>query len=559
MLRICSKRLLYAGSKTIPTTPTQWFATASATHSVGVGEIVAQKGSAEMLKSRLPLTKIVATIGPASEHMPMLGQVVDAGMRIMRINFSHATYDEADLRVRNLNNCYGVNHAKDKEQGSASPSGYANMRAVMLDTQGPEIRIGSFAQGEGVNKKVEMAVGQKVTITTDPNVRNAQTNSLIWVSYDKIHSTVQTGSTILLDDGAVELQVESKSSKNGEVYCRVANSGIVGNKKGVNLPGLKVDLPAMSDKDKEDIRWGIKNNVDYIAASFIRKASDVEEIREYCHALRRELNSADALQPVPMIISKIESVEALQNFDEVLASSDAIMVARGDLAVEIPMETLANVQKEIVHRCNNAGKPVIVATQMLESMQKNPRPTRAECTDIANALIDGADCVMLSGESAQGMYPEESVGLMNRIIHQTELAAAEKSTATVAEINPSTDAATAAFARAAVETSTVLNRSNKPLACIVAMPSAGNELVQAIASYKAHVPTLCIVSSYKTGRQLQLNRGLHPVFMPEKEVKKDAVLSHLRSLGLVKDEDQVLLLSRCSASCELTMQLSTVA
>jgi len=180
------------------------------------------------------------------------------------------------------------------------------------------------------------------------------------------------------------------------------NSGVVGNKKGVNMPGLPVELPAMCDKDKVDIRWGIQNNIDFIAASFVRKASDVTEIRDYCRELISELYPNELSVPIPSIISKIESVEALVNFESILQESDAIMVARGDLAVEIPMETLANVQKEMVRRCNSAGKPVIVATQMLESMQKNPRPTRAECTDVANAVIDGADCVMLSGESAKG-------------------------------------------------------------------------------------------------------------------------------------------------------------
>lgn len=366
--------------------------------------------------------QIVATIGPASEHLPALSHVVDAGMRIMRINFSHATYDEADLRMKNLSACAVIDHTAD--------AGQVHMRAVMLDTQGPEIRTGSFSSGikevllkEGdlvsrnihpsihiiVDMTLQCMVVQRydacmqVTLTTDESVRQEQTASRIWISYRKLYDTVSLGSSILLDDGIVELQVDSKgSSSNGEVTCRVMNSGVVGNKKGVNMPGLPVELPAMSDKDKLDIRWGIQNNIDYIAASFVRKASDVTEIRDYCRGLIQELYPTSPSVPIPSIISKIESVEALVNFESILQVSDAIMVARGDLAVEIPMETLANVQKEMVRRCNAAGKPIIVATQMLESMQKNPRPTRAECTDVANAVIDGADCVMLSGESAKG-------------------------------------------------------------------------------------------------------------------------------------------------------------
>jgi len=402
------------------------------------GSIVPLKGTRELLDKRLPLTKIVATIGPASEHLPALSHVVDAGMRIMRINFSHATYDEADLRMRNLSACAVIDHTAD--------AGQVHMRAVMLDTQGPEIRTGSFSSGtkevllkEGdlvsrcniihllyaastrcppfilVDMTLQCMTVQRyctircmqVTLTTDESVRQQQTSSHIWISYRKLYDTVSLGSSILLDDGIVELKVESKGSNGTEVTCRVMNSGVVGNKKGVNMPGLPVELPAMSDKDKLDIRWGIQNNIDYIAASFVRKASDVTEIRDYCRELIRELYPEGGRQlsppvPIPSIISKIESVEALINFESILQTSDAIMVARGDLAVEIPMETLANVQKEMVRRCNAAGKPVIVATQMLESMQKNPRPTRAECTDVANAVIDGADCVMLSGESAEG-------------------------------------------------------------------------------------------------------------------------------------------------------------
>jgi pyruvate kinase len=208
---------------------------------------------------------------------------------------------------------------------------------------------------------------------------------------------------LLLDDGAIELSVRSVggAGPGGEVECVVVNSGGLGGKKGVNLPGIPVSLPPMSDKDKLDIAWGVRNDIDFIAASFTRKAADVREIREYAASLVQGAGSTTPV--VPLIIAKIESTEALENFEEILAESDAIMVARGDLAVEIPMETLANVQKRIVRLCNLAGKPVIVATQMLESMQKNPRPTRAECTDVANAVFDGADCVMLSGESAKAL------------------------------------------------------------------------------------------------------------------------------------------------------------
>ncbi|KAJ1385802.1 pyruvate kinase, partial [Ochromonadaceae sp. CCMP2298] len=346
--------------------------------SLAFTEIIALKGTPASLKQRLPLTKIVATIGPASENLPTLSHVVDAGMRLMRINFSHATYEEADLRMANLNKCFGINSLSAVT--SSAETKFSNMRAVMLDTQGPEIRTGSFAGGV---KEVELVIGDTIELTTEENVRTAQSASRLWISYGKLLETVEAGSRVLLDDGAVEVMVQSKDLGNNTVTCQVMNSGTLGNKKGVNMPGLVVQLPAMSLKDKEDIKWGITNDVDFIAASFVRKASDVSEIRAYCAELMALLPQAKR-GPIPLIISKIESVEALVNFDSILEESDAIMVARGDLAVEIPMETIANVQKEIVKRCNKAGKPVIVATQMLETMQKNPRPTRAECTDVAN-------------------------------------------------------------------------------------------------------------------------------------------------------------------------------
>ena len=233
----------------------------------------------------------------------------------------------------------------------------------------------------------------QVVLTSDPAYQYNQTKDTIWLSYGKLYDTLEHGSGILLDDGIIEVQVDTKSktpSGHAHIVCTVMNSGSLANKKGVNMPGLSVDLPAMSEKDKKDIRWGIENDIDYIAASFVRKPTDVLAIREYSSSLLKELHPTTYQKyHIPKIISKIESTEALENFDEILEVSDGIMVARGDLAVEIPMETLATVSKEIVRRSVLAGKPVVVATQMLESMQKNPRPTRAECTDVANAVLDG--------------------------------------------------------------------------------------------------------------------------------------------------------------------------
>eukprot|EP00598_Pedospumella_elongata_P003117 CAMPEP_0184966804 /NCGR_PEP_ID=MMETSP1098-20130426/370_1 /TAXON_ID=89044 /ORGANISM="Spumella elongata, Strain CCAP 955/1" /LENGTH=518 /DNA_ID=CAMNT_0027488147 /DNA_START=100 /DNA_END=1656 /DNA_ORIENTATION=+ len=509
--------------------------------STSFSEIVALKGDPKTLAKRLPLAKIVATIGPASENLPMLSHVMNAGMRLMRINFSHATYEEADLRVGNLKKCFGVNHADGK-----LVNGQANMRAVMLDTQGPEIRTGSFG---GSTKEVELFIGQQITLTNDPAVRTNQTADRIWISYQKLQSTVTAGSRILLDDGAVEVEVLSKGTQHGEIVCKVNNQGVLGNKKGVNMPGLAVELPAMCDKDKVDIRWGIQNDIDYIAASFVRKASDVTEIREYTAQLMKELypTSTPVTHPLPHVISKIESVEALVNFDSILEVSDAIMVARGDLAVEIPMETLANVQKEIVRRCNVAGKPVIVATQMLESMQKNPRPTRAECTDVANAIFDGGDCVMLSGESAKGRYPVETVSLMNRIVAQSELAQQETNSLIPRPV-PSVENPLQSVAYAAAQQASSL-REHAAVSSIVVPQHATSATTDSIAKFlsgfRPHLPVFVMVSTHKQGRQLQAYKNLHPIFVPQgvDGACNKQVLTHLRTLGVIGAGDEAILVT----------------
>jgi len=416
-------------------------------------------------KDILPLTKIVATIGPASENLPVLPELVAAGMRIMRINFSHATYDEANLRMKNLKLSPGLNLMG------------RNMRAVMLDTQGPEIRTGTFSGGV---KGIELTTGNQITLTTDDKFSDSQTADKIWISYKSLQGAVNVGTKILLDDGALEILVKEKKS-NSELVCELLNSGRLGNRKGVNIPGVAVDLPAMCEKDKKDILWGVENDIDFIAASFTRKASDVRDIRNYVASLMPKFHPPD--HPHPLIISKIENTEALDNFDEILKETDAIMVARGDLGVEIPMETLTNVQKEIVKKCNMAGKPVIVATQMLESMQKNPRPTRAECTDVANAVLDGADCVMLSGESAKGMYPLQAVQMMNKIVLETEKWVSSNPNSLMSNVACKTgDSTREALARAVVEASKNVNAK-----CIFVITQTG-ETSSDISKFKPNVP-----------------------------------------------------------------------
>lgn len=468
------------------------------------------------------MAKITATIGPASENMPVLPQVVSAGMRIMRINFSHATYDEADLRMTNLKQSRGLTQSE------------GNLRAVMLDTQGPEIRTGSF----GTDGKEDYEIGEVVTLTTDESLRTSQTHEKLFITYEKIMETVDVGSMVLLDDGAIELKVTKMDPVRKEVACEVVNAGTLGSRKGVNLPGSKVQLPAMSDKDRTDIAWGIKNDIDYIAVSFVRKADDLRQIRDYVAGLMIENGYPDS-HPHPALISKIESTEAMENFEEILAETDGIMVARGDLGVEIPMETLANAQKHIVRRSNEAGKPVIVATQMLESMQKNPRPTRAECTDVANAIFDGADCVMLSGESAKGAYPVEAVAMMQKIISSAESSQGEENDVSYIPM-PNYDDARESIAVACSGGSKALNA-----ACILVLSNSGSTAMN-IAKFRPSVPVVALVKEPKLGRMLQIYRGVHPVvtdgdaMLSMEPGRFSAAVAKAKGLGFCSTGDKVV-------------------
>jgi len=344
----------------------------------------------------------------------------------------------------------------------------------------------------------------------------------------------------LLDDGAIELAVVSK--KGNEISCRVVNSGTLGNKKGVNMPGTTVALPAMSDKDREDIRWGIKNDIDFIAASFVRKAQDVKDIRSYVATLMNEFHPPH--HPHPRVISKIESTEALENFNEILEESDAIMVARGDLGVEIPMQTLCNVQKDIVRASNEAGRPVIVATQMLESMQKNPRPTRAECTDVANAVFDGADCVMLSGESAKGKYPHQSVAMMNAIVIEAEQRGQENDVSSCVEAQPGDSVDS--ISTAAVEAAAAMDAS-----CIIVMSLEGN-LAENVSKFRPSVPIVSVLADEKIGRLQLLHRGVHPVVINKAHVgnTSEAIRSAVE-MGFCSKGNHVVLVSQEGTSTML--------
>ena len=358
---------------------------------------------------------------------------------------------------------------------------------------------------------------------------------------------LSVGSKVLLDDGAIILtvtEVESDKEFHGAVKCTIDNSGELRSRAGVNLPGAETDLPAMSPKDKVDIKYGMTKDVDFIAASFIQSAENVREIRHYVKECAAELG-LDESYPLPLIISKIESVTALKNFDGILNESDGIMVARGDLGVEIPIHQVTNAQKEMVMACNAVGKPVIVATQMLESMAKNPRPTRAEVADVTNAVYDGADAVMTSGETAKGKYPVETVAMMNEIISSAEKFAVARPDVIGAGYGKnmfsrksSTDNETA-IAKASVTAAAKRNA-----AAILVLSSLSPRLPQLVSAYRPDVPIVTFTPSTKIARQLIIHRGIHPVVGKLSGIsfhKRPAVaIKYAKDMGFVQSGDDVI-------------------
>jgi len=529
------------------------------------------------------LSKIVATIGPTSEQLPVMKDIVRSGMRIMRLNFSHATVEEVELRMANLKASKGrhsIFHPESDEEvvaNTGESSVHKNVRAVLLDTRGPELRTGKLAGDHSGHETVQIDAGSTVTLCVTDDVRdNGSTASQLFIDYKKLNRCLSPGMKVLLDDGAIILTVtEVEHGDNGTVTCTADNSGEIRSRAGVNLPGAVTDLPAMSDKDRVDIKYGMSKDVDYVAASFIQTADGVREIKAYMEQCAKELAEEGKWElgrPLPLIISKIESVSGLNNFDDILDESDGIMVARGDLGVEIPIQQVTNAQKEMVAACNAAGKPVIVATQMLESMAKNPRPTRAEVADVTNAIYDGADCVMLSGETAKGKYPVQVVQTMNEII-----ASAERFTRTTmpgpnlmarerfmqGQVERGDNSVDAAVAKAAMTAAEERNA-----AAIIVLTSHG-VLPRLIAAFRPNVPILAFCPSAKVARQLMLHRGIHPIHIADlltdiSGVKRPArAIQYAKQFGMVQEGDNVVVVTRETACDELThdfasMKLATV-
>ncbi|KAI4373727.1 hypothetical protein MLD38_011816 [Melastoma candidum] len=483
------------------------------------------------VRNARPKTKIVCTLGPQSRSIAMAEKLLMAGMNVARFNFSHGSHEYHQETLDNL-------------RRAMENTGI--LCAVMLDTKGPEIRTGFLKDG----KPIQLRQGNEITISTSYDIKGDE--NMICMSYKKLAEDVKPGSVILCADGTITFTVLSCDPEQGLVRCRCENTAVLGERKNVNLPGVIVDLPTMTEKDKEDILlWGIPNNIDMIALSFVRKGSDLIEVRKLLGEHAKTI----------LLMSKVENQEGVANFDEILANSDAFMVARGDLGMEIPIEKIFLAQKVMIRKCNIQGKPVVTATQMLESMIKSPRPTRAEATDVANAVLDGTDCVMLSGETAAGAYPELAVRTMAKICVESE-----------STINY-TDAFRSIMAHSPVPmspleslASSAVRMANSAKATLILVLTRGGSTAKLVAKYRPSMPILSVVvpeiktesfewscSDVAPARHSLIFRGLVPVLCAAsarastEETTEQALefaIQHGKNMRLCKTGDSVVALHR---------------
>ena len=415
-------------------------------------------------------TKIICTMGPATDDDEVLKDLMRSGMDIARLNFSHGDHEEQLGRIKRIK--------KFREELNLPI-------AILLDTKGPEIRTGLLETDDDV----ELVTGQEYTLTTRDIKGN---NEITSITYAELPQDVEAGNTILIDDGLIELKV--KEIKDGtDIVCDVINGGLLGSRKGVNVPNVRVNLPSITEKDKADIEFGLENGIDFIAASFIRNAEAVEEIKDIIGAHNMHVG----------VISKIENMEGVENIDAIIDASAGIMVARGDLGVEVPAEEVPFLQKEIIRKCNDAFKPVVTATQMLDSMIRNPRPTRAEVGDVANAVYDGTDAVMLSGETAQGKYPVEALKMMVHIVESTEQHLDYK------EMLEKAGAHRMRNASSALAYATVTTARNLKAACIIT-PTVSGATARVVSKFKPKTEIIGISPNEDTLRRMQIYWGVRP-------------------------------------------------
>lgn len=430
-----------------------------------------QRGICSMRK-----TKIICTLGPATD--PVLPEIIKAGMNVARLNFSHGSHEEHKVRMDAVK-------AARRELGM--PVG------IMLDTKGPEIRTKTYKDG-----KIEIVEGQEFILTT----REVEGDeNIVSITYDGLPGDVKVGTRILIDDGLVAFEV-TEIRDGTDIVCKALNGGPLSNRKSINVPGISLNMPFVSERDRADIEFGLSQGIDFIAASFTRTAQDVRDIK----AILKEHGQEDV-----EIIAKIENMEGVRNIQEILDEANGVMVARGDLGVEVPFEELPEIQKSIIKICISRGKRVVTATQMLESMAKNPRPTRAEVSDVANAVYDGTSAIMLSGETSVGKYPVETVQTMSRIANNAESTIHyDRRRATRLEfqnMNVAGDLKTLAISHATCSTTADLGAK-----CIVAFTEAGST-ARAVSTYRPGAPIIAATPNEKTCNRLTMSWGVTPVLV----------------------------------------------
>ena len=449
-------------------------------------------------------TKIICTIGPASEKEETLRAMMEAGMDVARINFSHGAYADHLEKINLIKKLR-------TEKGLAV--------SLLLDTKGPEVRLGTFKNG-----RVTLAVGSTFTLCMYDTEGD---ENHVSITYRDLWKDITTGTKILIDDGNLELVAQQIDQR--EIICRVLHGGDVSNRKGVNLPGVQLSMPFLSEKDRADIKFGVENDFDFIAASFTQCADDILQIRRVLdeHRCGKDIR----------IIAKIENAAGVANMDEILAVADGIMVARGDMGVEIPMEDIPVIQKTLIAKCYNAGKQVITATQMLESMTHSPRPTRAEITDVANAIYDGTSAIMLSGETAAGQYPVEAVAMMAKIAIRTEGDIDYRRR--FSERGPEIfSGVTGAISHATCTTAHDLNA-----AAIITVTKSGST-ARMISKYRPETPIIGCATTEKVCRHMNLSWGVTPLLIDEMDNTDDLfrhAVDKAFSCGLVKDGDLVVI------------------
>jgi len=435
--------------------------------------------------NKMRLSGIVCTIGPVSRSPECLLELIENGMNVARMNFSHGSHEyhgETMANVRKANQMY-------KEKHGVDPS-----VAIALDTKGPEIRTG-LLEGDDGRKEITLKSGNTIKITTDDEYKEKCTAEVLWVDYKNISKVISPGKRLFIDDGLIS--VVCKEIAEDHFIGTVENDGNLGSRKGCNLPGTDTDLPAVSEKDKSDLLFGVEQGVDMIFASFIRNADGVQQIKDILGDKGKNI----------WIISKIENQQGIKNLTEIIKASEGTMVARGDMGIEIPTEKVFIAQKQMIAECNRFGKPVICATQMLESMVKKPRPTRAEASDVANAVLDGADCVMLSGETAKGDYPVICVKTMAKISKEAEACIWNERTF---EDMMRTDVADVCDNTTTTAISAVMASYKSKASAIIVLTTSG-ATSHIVSKYKPHCPILTVTRFPQVARQAQIFRGCIPL------------------------------------------------